>query len=150
MKSIVIPVHSMVDLITNSSSEIFVTANEKTVKTIQEIIDQLLALSGSTLKAKNLFKIELASMYDTEDYDRVFLTDAEVTEALKSGKVKFNMDHLEEGEENEPGWRPAPREGTENSYIKVTSLTDSKQADKVAKLLNSLQRLFSGEDISNY
>jgi hypothetical protein len=147
---VLIAVHSMVDLITNSSSEIFVAANDKTVKTIQQIVDHLLALGGSEKKAKDLFRIELASAYDTEDYEMVYLTDKELKAALKDGTVKFNMDHLDEGEELEAGWKPDPREGTENSYIKVTALDDSRETEKIAKLLNSLQDLFSGEDISNY
>ncbi len=140
----------MVDLITNSSSEIFVAADTKTVKTIQSIIDHLLTIGGSEKKSKDLFKIELASGYTTEDYDVVYLTDKELKEALKNGSVKFNLDHLEEGEELEKGWKPEPKEGTENSFIKVTPLVDSPDIAQAAKLLGSLQELFSGEDISSY
>lgn len=58
-QSIIIPVHSVVDLITNSSSELFIFATDKTVDTATQLINELLKLSGSTKKAKDLFKIEL-------------------------------------------------------------------------------------------
>ena len=48
MKSISIPIHSFVDLITNSSSETYVTATKKTVKTLEELVDSLLEGTGKT------------------------------------------------------------------------------------------------------
>lgn len=150
MKILLFRVHSFVDLITNSSSEIFVAASDKTVKTIQSVVDHLLALGDTGKKCKDLFKIELASGYDTEDYDTKYLTDKQLTAALKDGSVKFNLDHLEEGEELEAGWKPSPKEGTEHAYIVVTPLDEAKEVKKIAELIGTLQELFSGEDISNY
>lgn len=48
MKSISIPIHSFVDLITNSSSETYVTATKKSVTTLKELVDSLLAGTGKT------------------------------------------------------------------------------------------------------
>ncbi len=58
-----IPLHSFVDLITNSSSETFVSADRQTVSTLEDIIDVLLSSVGSDQKCHDLFRIGL----DTED-----------------------------------------------------------------------------------
>ena len=58
-----IPLHSFVDLITNSSSETFVSADRQTVSTLEDIIDVLLISVGSDQKCHDLFRIGL----DTED-----------------------------------------------------------------------------------
>ena len=57
---LIIPVHSFVDTITNSSTEIYVSATEKTIETLKKIVNDTLAIAGSTLSCKDLFsKIEL-------------------------------------------------------------------------------------------
>ena len=58
-----IPLHSFVDLITNSSSETFVAADRQTVSALEDIIDALLSSVGSDQKCHDLFRIGL----DTED-----------------------------------------------------------------------------------
>lgn len=58
-----IPLHSFVDLITNSSSETFVAADRQTVSALEDIIDVLLSSVGSDQKCHDLFRIGL----DTED-----------------------------------------------------------------------------------
>ena len=65
MHSITIPIHSFVDVITNSSSEVFVTANEKTVEVVKEIINVYLKDAGYAETADQLFDIEL--VYDGYD-----------------------------------------------------------------------------------
>jgi len=51
--------HSFVDLITNSSTEIYIEATDKTVESIKGIVDNILKLGGSNLKCDDLFTIEL-------------------------------------------------------------------------------------------
>jgi len=60
MKSIEITIHSVVDLITNSSSEIFVTTNEKTVELVKSILKVFLDQSGNPFNrtVDELFKVE--------------------------------------------------------------------------------------------
>ena len=55
MKSLFIPIHSFVDVITNSSSEIFVSADEGTVEAVKESINNLLKGTGSNKTADELF-----------------------------------------------------------------------------------------------
>jgi hypothetical protein len=59
VKHAIIQVHSFVDLITNSSSETFVSASSSTVKAIREVVDHVLKLGQSTQSFDDLFDIEL-------------------------------------------------------------------------------------------
>lgn len=54
-----IPVHSFVDLITNSSSEAYVSADQKTLVAIERLIDEALRLGGSKLKSKDIVTLSL-------------------------------------------------------------------------------------------
>lgn len=63
MTTLRIPLHSFIDLITNSSSETFVAADRQTVSALEDIIDVLLSSVGSDQKCHDLFRIGL----DTED-----------------------------------------------------------------------------------
>lgn len=60
--------HSMVDLITNSSSVVYVTANADAVDRIHELVDALLAIGGSELKSKDLFNIGIIPDFDKVMY----------------------------------------------------------------------------------
>lgn len=57
MKPIIFNVHSIIDLITNSSSEIYTTCTVDTVNNIKELINTVLKLSNSELVADDLFEI---------------------------------------------------------------------------------------------
>jgi len=61
-----IPMHSFVDLITNSSTEIYIEASDKTIESIKALVDNILKLGGSDLKCDDLFTIEL----NPEDVER--------------------------------------------------------------------------------
>jgi hypothetical protein len=56
---ILIPVHSFVDLITNSSSEVFVTADRKTVECFTKLVDGILKAAGSDKTCNDLFVVTL-------------------------------------------------------------------------------------------
>jgi hypothetical protein len=104
MKSLTINIHSFVDLITNSSTEIFVQATDQTVKSVKKLIDELLKLGNSQYKCEDLFDISLMAdvwdddiedfvrkhaEYDSGDYEtRYYLTvKAKVPEAKDSAKT---------------------------------------------------------------
>ena len=57
MKSLIIPIHSFVDVITNSSSEIYVSADKNTVSAVKSIINNLLKGVGSDKTSDDLFDI---------------------------------------------------------------------------------------------
>ena len=72
MKSIKISPHSFIDIITNSSSEIYVQASENTVKVVKTLVDSILKMSDSYLTCDDLFDIRLelpSDQGEDEEYD---------------------------------------------------------------------------------
>jgi len=59
---IYIPVHSVVDVITNSSSVIYTEATTNAVSTMKEIINSILKLAGSEKTAEDLYDISIQKL----------------------------------------------------------------------------------------
>lgn len=78
--AILIPFHSFVDLITNSSSETFISATEASVKTAKNLINEMLKAMGKTETADDLFNIGLTYWVQqwekTDDDGNEFKTEA--------------------------------------------------------------------------
>jgi len=123
-KSIDIPVHSVVDLITNSSSEIFVMATDKTVTTIRNLVDALLKLAGSTQSADELFTFELM-YYDFNDDGYYPESEFDTNEDRK----KENYD------------------GISKSIVRVTAKTVEGQ--NAAAVLSRLHSIFPTQSVYN-
>lgn len=142
-----IPIHSFVDLITNSSSEVFVSASQKSVDTVKELVGNLLALSGCPVQPEELFSFELVNTYRARDYRDVELSKEEYLKELETPDNRFlekdgSPINSEDGYENEYG-------GTMSS-IRVTALDpNSPKAKEVAKVLSSLDNLFDLEATYN-
>ena len=65
MHSIIIPIHSFVDVITNSSSEVFVTCNKKTIEVVKSILKLFLENANISTPVEDLFVVEL--VYDNSE-----------------------------------------------------------------------------------
>ena len=81
MDSLKISLHSFIDVITNSSTSIYVMADKESVKTVKELINQILKKWGSDKKCDDLFEVNLVHdecYYEREDYD----SDEEFKEAV--------------------------------------------------------------------
>lgn len=64
--------HSFIDVITNSSTEIFVSTHGKTIEYAKELINDLLKVAGSEKTADDLFEFKIEkglSMQDDVDYE---------------------------------------------------------------------------------
>ena len=59
MTTFTICIHSFVDLITNSSSESFVAANDRTLETVRKIVNATLKAGGSTKCCDDLVLLKL-------------------------------------------------------------------------------------------
>ncbi len=143
--TITIPIHSFVDLITNSSSEIFVSADANTVKAVKKLIDNILKASGSDKTADDLFEISLGyEVTDNETYDNKFVTKAEFE------KIEETYQEWEDGDQRraEPRFQPRYSDGDyRNSNILVTVKDDVPSEQKAAakaaaKTLSDLTGLF--------
>lgn len=64
---LVINIHSFVDLITNSSSEIYVYASNGTIKSVKELINNLLKGVGSDKTADDLFTFDVGVEIDNPE-----------------------------------------------------------------------------------
>ena len=66
----ILTAHSIVDLITNSSTQIYVEASESTIKALRELISNILKMGGSTKTCDDLFTIELNpnDIKESEEY----------------------------------------------------------------------------------
>lgn len=67
MKELTVKIHSIVDVITNSSTVIFTMAGPGSIKTTKELIDSLLAIGGSDLIADDLFEFSLFCEREEEE-----------------------------------------------------------------------------------
>lgn len=64
MKSLFIPIHSFVDLITNSSTEIYVQADKHTIEAIKGVINAILKSVAAGVTADDLFEFDLTVNVD--------------------------------------------------------------------------------------
>lgn len=118
-----IAVHSFVDLITNSSTELYIQATEKTVESVKALIDHILKLGDSKLTCDDLFTVEL-------------------------DKVGFE-DHY--GETYEEYIESSGGETTRNVALLVKCRDQNNPLGKTtAKVLSNLTGLFSLSAVSEY
>jgi len=82
MEKIVLSIHSFNDVITNSSSEIFVNTNKKTIKAIETLIDYFLEKGGSKKKARDVF--EFRTVID-DPHDHLTLHSESCLEIITKG-----------------------------------------------------------------
>jgi hypothetical protein len=129
-KYYVINLASFVDLITNSSSEIFVSASKKTVTAIKDTINNILKLGGSVATCDDLFDIKLwvegEYYYDNEKDEEIEV----------SGEYTAELER-KMGDSDRP---PAI------TLMVKPKDKDSKEAKAAADVLSSLTSLFSIEE----
>jgi hypothetical protein len=106
MKTIIIPFHSFVDVITNSSTTIFVGCHDNTIKYAKELIDTLLKTMGSDKKADDLFEFEVQSVNRDDIIDRTLTDgefhDGELDDELKEMGIDMSgFDEMEEKKQEE-------------------------------------------------
>jgi hypothetical protein len=125
---VVIPIHSFVDLITNSSTEIFVEANAETVKTVKALVNELLKIAASELKADDLFNFELKTSCDcTEGYTE------------KDFQEEYEQTFEEHNEDCE----------RRQTKMIVTAKPNVPHLKKAVEILNNLENLFETREYSN-
>lgn len=133
--SLYIPIHSFVDLITNSSSELFVSANKETLKAIKDIISNILSLGGSDKKLEDIFDVTLiieeGTYYDNE----------------KGEDVDFEeIDYF--SHEGKKIWKElGDSESQPALQVRVTPKDKSdKVAKKTAEILSTINNYFTSEE----
>ena len=59
MKTIIIPIHSFIDVITNSSTSVYVGCHDNTIKFAKELVDDLLKAAGSDKTSEDIFEFNI-------------------------------------------------------------------------------------------
>jgi hypothetical protein len=81
MKPIKVCIHSVIDIITNSSTEIFVGTHKNTIPLFKEFINQLLKDAGSDQTCEDIYDVELKyNKYEYNDLIEELIEDEECTE----------------------------------------------------------------------
>lgn len=80
----IINIQSITDIVTNSSTEVFIRIKETAINTVKELINNLLKISGSTLQADDLFTIEI--LYD-DSSDLMVTPKQDTTECIKAAVI---------------------------------------------------------------
>lgn len=136
MQSILIPIHSFVDLITNSSSEVFVEATEKTVETVKDIINEVLKLQNSSKTADDLFSFTLV------------MNDDRYNEETNKWKVRQVDISTPEGKELYDNGM-ASESGAVRVELKVTSKIESPDIKPIMDMLVNLHNTYKTTSVYN-
>lgn len=136
MQSILIPIHSFVDLITNSSSEVFVQATEKTVETVKDIINEVLKLQNSSKTADDLFSFTLV------------MNDDGYNEETKKWEVRQVDISTPEGKELYDNGM-ASESGAVRVELRVTSKIESPDIKPIMDMLVSLHNTYNTTSVYN-
>lgn len=89
-----IKLQSVSDVITNSSTEIYTVCTEYTLDRLKDIVDSILEISGSSLKADDLFTFELeeeTTDYYGDPYDRGYKVIPKKETYTKAAKYLSNI-----------------------------------------------------------
>ena len=100
MKAITIPVHSIVDVITNSSTVIYTYCTTNTITFIKEVIDSVLRAGGSDKTADDLYEFELVPNSDLVEecgwriQDREGISSEEATQKIEAARKDGTLKDL--------------------------------------------------------
>ena len=67
MHSIIVPIHSFIDVITNSSSETYITCNGKTIDVIKSVLKLFLENANIATPVDELFTVDLVYKWKDKD-----------------------------------------------------------------------------------
>lgn len=145
----VIPVHSFIDVVTNSSTSIYVGCHDNTIQYAKDLIDSLLKAAGSGKTADEVFNFVLSCDFDNEEY--------RLEEYLGEENSKFNEMNPDEKEklmkdtfnkmlsgEVEP-YSSFGTSGGDCDYDQRTLIITSKSGEISIDLTEKMENIFSIE-----
>jgi len=144
MKALIIPIHSFVDIITNSSTVIYVSTYQKTEKMIKEFVNALLKSFGSDKKFDDFFEYKEVNRYPHMDYAvgqikddlREKNPDTEDEELEKVAEAMFYKKLESDDHDDEYGY----------DSIREIILTPKNSSAEAIKLCETIERIFSLEE----
>lgn len=129
MIAMYIPIHSFVDVITNSSSELFICATKSTIEMVKEIIDSFLMTMGSDKKSTDLFDFKLMVQVNNPNWKIDGLWSIEVDEDSNEGR-KF----IKNRQNDARGY---------NNFLKITPIEDQDLSQDDRELINTIANKLS-------
>lgn len=96
----IIPIHSFVDFITNSSTEIYVTASKKTASAVKDLIDEILKIGGSKYTHKDFFKIRTETTCRCREEGYLEEGEKHDTESCESAECQLVVTPIEKEQDN--------------------------------------------------
>jgi len=144
-----IRVHSVVDVITNSSTVVYTMASRGTINAIEAMVDSILEATGYDRRADDLFEFKLAYDEDmVQDWRKEHLTGLDPDFGEKSWRERGVI--LEQMKLDPPDWwddyEPSDYE-YENIYVSVTAKDETFAGTALA--LSKLHDLFRLEGDRN-
>ena len=74
----IVPIHSIIDVITNSSTSVFVCVSTKSIRFAKELINDILQAGGSKKTADDLFEFAIAPSANAERYIEKHMCDCDM------------------------------------------------------------------------
>lgn len=159
-------IQSISDLITNSSTEVFVVYDESNIKSIKELVNAILSLSGTDKTFDDYFEISLDIDYDSVvnalDYLERYIDDEVICEKIPEIKGYIELscynDQLKYA-------ASLPKERlikiidfhneewcTSNYqlYSGISIVAKSDNAEEAARIIDRIDSIFDLDYISNY
>ena len=151
---ILIPIHSFIDVITNSSTSVYVGCHDNSIKFAKELINDLLQAAGSEATADGVFTFSIQADFDTER-DKIYsdLSEYYSEEELegtdytaKNNLAKAIFDKMISGEiEKSSNWGENYDDYDTRTLI-ITSKTDDQFSIDLGSRIESIFSIEGGYD----
>ncbi len=93
MKKMILRFHSFIDVITNSSTSVYVSCHSKSIEFAKELINSILKEAGSDKVAGDLFTFKVYK--EDEDGDKKEIKNLENIESYNENTESYNNHYLE-------------------------------------------------------
>lgn len=152
-----ITINSMTDVITNSSTSVFVVYAEHNIDSIKELVNSILAIDGR-YTFDDLFNISLEFNYDvieryaeqlSEEFSEFAQDNADYDEILMSFDEE-KKSRLADELWNFINYDYEYCNKSPYDYISVTVKKDSPEIEKAAELISNIDRIFDIDYCSDY
>ena len=150
-------INSMTDVITNSSTSVFVVYAEHNIDSIKELVNSILAIDGR-YTFDDLFNISLEFDYDviehySEDLSEEFSEFAE--DNADYDEILMSFDKEKKSRLADELWDIINYDydncyRSPYEYIAVTVKKDSPEVEKAAELISNIDRIFDIDYCSDY
>lgn len=145
-KTIIIRKHSIVDLITNSSTEVFIEASEETIVILKKFINSLLKTFNVDKTADDLFEFHLTNINAFEEFIEDYFCD--YCDKYDKEKCKdINCIECDHAKENctEKIWADEYRSEESDPLSDVIVTTKDESCKEAADILSALSNTFKAK-----